>query len=64
MRHRATTAVRHARRRGNFGDPPSQPRVPLGAREGGEHNGGNLVAGDLADGELSPVNLHPLFLFH
>ena len=64
MRHRATTAVRHARRQGNFGDPPSQPRVQLGAREGGEHNGGNLIVGDLTDGELSLVNLYPLPLFH
>ena len=53
----------HVHRRGCFGDPPSKPRVPVDARDDGEHNDGDLVVGDLAVGEFSPVKAPPLFCF-
>jgi len=49
--------------RGCSGDPLSKPRVPVDARDDGEHNGGDLVTGDLAVGEFSAVKAPPLFYF-
>ena len=49
--------------RGCSGDPLSKPRVPVDARDDGEHNGGDLVVSDLTVGEFSLVKALPLFCF-
>ena len=56
--HHAPPPSHHGRRRGGSDDPLSKPRVPVDARDDGEH-----VTGDLADGEFLPVKALPLFCF-
>ena len=62
--HRALPPSRNARRRGSSGDPLSKPRVPVDARDDGEHNGGDLIVGNLVVGEFSPVKADALPLTH
>ena len=50
----------HARRRGSSDDLASQPRIPVHARGGGEHDGGDLVASDLVVSKISPINRRAL----
>ena len=61
--HRTPPPSCHARWQGSFGDPLSKPRVPVDARDDGEHNIGDLVIGDLAVDEFSLVKAPPLFYF-
>ena len=58
--HHAPPPSHHGRRRGGSDDPLSKPRVPVDARDDGEHNDSDLIFGDLAVGEFPPVIAPPL----